>query len=154
MSEQFTRKFILKNFPVSFIEMDGKTVGLSQGEGMLKLASTYKAIRLGQDIKDPQTDESLGRLEAPIGTIKIVKVTEKMSIGILNGNFDATKFQPGIIELRDEIGLSAEAVPAAAPAGASPEPQQSTASGQGAKQSSPSSRPRRQKDDFDAPFSF
>lgn len=153
MSEQFTRKFILKNFPVSVVKMDGKTVVLSQGEGILKLGSEYKAIRLGEDIKDPQTGESLGRLEAPIGTIKVVKVTEKMAIGILNGSFDPATFKPGIIELRDEVGAAATSSSAPSTSGAD-QPGGSAASAPAARQTTRSPRPQRQRDEFDAPFDF
>lgn len=151
MSEQFTRKFILKNFPVSVIKMDGKTVVLSQGEGMLKLGSTYKAVRLGEDIKDPQTGESLGRLEAPIGTVKVMKVTEKMSIGILNGNFDPAMFKPGIIELRDEVG--ANGTPAAAPS-TTGEASQPSSAAPATREAARPAKPQRQRDEFDAPFDF
>lgn len=152
MSEQFTRKFILKNFPVSVIKMDGKTVILSQGEGILKTGTVYNAVSLGEDIRDPQTGQSLGRLETQIGTIKITKVNDKLSIGVLTGSFDSKKFKPGIIELRDSITSANSNVTSAVdeePTVAQPAPppsRRTTTSGQKSSQ-----RPR---DDFDAPFEF
>jgi curli biogenesis system outer membrane secretion channel CsgG len=152
MSEQFTRKFILKNFPVSVIKLDGKTVVLSQGEGILKAGSIYNAVSLGEDIKDPQTGQSLGRLETKIGTVKVINVNQKLSIGILTSSFDPAKFKPGIIELRENItsansegvsvpseGTSVSQTPSAA------SPRTTTP------RQKPSSRPR---DNFDEPFEF
>lgn len=118
MTEQFTRQFILKNFPVSVIKMDGASVVLNQGQDMLKVGDVYNAVSLGEAIQDPQTGQSLGRLESPVGTIRIVKTTEKISIGAYSGKFRKTDFQPGIIELRELIQtpkLPTESTPAQAP---------------------------------------
>ena len=74
---------------------------------------------LGEDVKDPQTGQSLGRLETNIGAITVSKTTDKMAFGTLSGTFDASKFQPGVIELRDQVNASPPAPPAqpsAAPA--------------------------------------
>ncbi|OXE37475.1 MAG: hypothetical protein CGW95_01330 [Phenylobacterium zucineum] len=61
LTSQFTQKFILKNFPVSVIKMNGTSVVLSQGQDILQIGSTYNAVSLGEDITDPQTGQSLGR---------------------------------------------------------------------------------------------
>ena len=121
ISDHFTRKFILKNFPVAVVKMDGRSVVLSQGSAFLRQGAVYNAVSLGEDIKDPQTGQSLGRMENPIGTIRITSTSEKMSMGILSGSFDAEKFKPGMIELRDEVAAAPAAAPppaAAAPAAA------------------------------------
>ena len=128
LSDGFTRDFILKNFPISVVKLDGRNAILSQGEPMLKVGGVYQAVLLGEDVKDPQTGQSLGRLETNIGTITVSKTTDKMAFGTLSGSFDASKFQPGVIELRDQVNNapppapatqpSASAAPAATPAAA------------------------------------
>ena len=119
LSDGFTRDFILKNFPISVVKLDGRNAILSQGEPMLKVGGVYQAVLLGEDVKDPQTGQSLGRLETNIGAITVSKTTDKMAFGTLSGTFDALKFQPGVIELRDQVNASPPAPPAqpsAAPA--------------------------------------
>lgn len=133
MSEQFTRQFILKNFPVSVIKMDGTSVVLNQGQDMLKVGDIYSAVRLGEEIQDPQTGQSLGRLETPVGTIRIVKTTEKISMGTYTGKYRGEGFKPGIIELRE---LAQSTVSPAANEPAPTSAQEKSA----------------QEDEFDAPF--
>ena len=103
LTGQFTQKFILKNFPVSVIKMNGTSVVLSQGQDVLQVGAIYNAVSLGEDIVDPQTGQSLGREEMPIGTITITKTSEKMSMGQFQGTYDARQFKPGIIELAERI---------------------------------------------------
>ena len=103
MSNNFTRSFILKNFPVSVIKLDGQAVILSQGEPMLHVGETYDAVMLGEEISDPQTGQSLGRIESPVGTIVVAKVNDKMAMGSLNVKGDISQFKSGNIELRDRV---------------------------------------------------
>ncbi len=103
LTGQFTQKFILKNFPVSVIKMNGTSVVLSQGQDVLQVGAIYNAVSLGEDIVDPQTGQSLGREEMSIGTITITKTSEKMSMGQFQGTYDARQFKPGIIELAERI---------------------------------------------------
>jgi len=151
LSDQFTHKFIVKNFPIAVTNMDGKSVVLSQGEAMLKVGETYSAVALGDKIKDPQTGQDLGRLETPIGTIRIVKTAEKMAFGQLNGNFDPAKFQPGIIELRDLVGGMATS---ASPSANVPGPQVGglPVNNPSTKDLRKPAKSRRVRDEFDAPF--
>ncbi len=114
LTSQFTQKFILKNFPVSVIKMNGTSVVLSQGQDILQVGAVFNAVSLGEDIVDPQTGQSLGREEMPIGTVTITKTSEKMSMGQFRGNYDARQFKPGIIELADRIDTPAASAPPAA----------------------------------------
>ena len=107
LTGQFTQKFILKNFPVSVIKMNGTSVVLSQGQDILQVGAIYNAVSLGGNITDPQTGQSLGREEMAIGTITITKTSEKMSMGQFRGTYDASQFKPGIIELSGRIDTQA-----------------------------------------------
>ena len=103
MSNNFTRSFILKNFPVSVIKLDGQAVVLSQGEPMLRVGETYDAVMLGEEINDPQTGQSLGRIESSVGTIVVTKANDKMAMGTLNSKGDVSQFKSGNIQLRDRV---------------------------------------------------
>ena len=151
VSDQFTNKFIIKNFPISVTNLNGKSVVLSQGEAMLKVGQTYSAVMLGDEIKDPQTGQSLGRLETPVGTVTIVKTAEKMSFGQLSGTIDPAKFQPGIVELRDLVQSGNNAAQPAPAAAAAPTPAQAAPASAPAAGRKPATR-RRSSDEFDAPF--
>ena len=120
LTGQFTQKFILKNFPVSVIKMNGTSVVLSQGQDVLQVGAIYNAVSLGEDIVDPQTGQSLGREEMPIGTITITKTSEKMSMGQFQGTYDASQFKPGIIELAERIDTPPAAGPTTAQEPAQP----------------------------------
>ncbi len=120
LTGQFTQKFILKNFPVSVIKMNGTSVVLSQGQDVLQVGAIYNAVSLGEDIVDPQTGQSLGREEMPIGTITITKTSEKMSMGQFQGTYDASQFKPGIIELAERIDTPPVAGPTTAQEPAQP----------------------------------
>jgi len=120
LTGQFTQKFILKNFPVSVIKMTGTSVVLSQGQDILQVGAIYNAVSLGEDIVDPQTGQSLGREEMPIGTITITKTSEKMSMGQFQGTYDASQFKPGIIELAERIDTPPVAGPTTAQEPAQP----------------------------------
>ena len=120
LTGQFTQKFILKNFPVSVIKMNGTSVVLSQGQDVLQVGAIYNAVSLGEDIVDPQTGQSLGREEMSIGTITITKTSEKMSMGQFQGTYDASQFKPGIIELAERIDTPPAAGPTTAQEPAQP----------------------------------
>jgi hypothetical protein len=140
VSDQFTQRFVLKYFPIAVVKLDGDAVVLNQGAAMLKTGETYQAIMQGEDVKDPQTGQSLGRLESTVGTVQITRVEEKMAFGKLTGKVDLAKFKPGAIQLR---ATSAPVAPIVAePAGASGLP---------APRPVPAHRVKK-RDAFDAPF--
>ncbi len=120
VSNDFTRDFILKNFPVSVIKLDGRNVVLSQGQPGIETGQVYQAVLLGDAVTDPQTGQSLGRLETPVGTVSVTKATDTLAMATLNTDFDPAKFKPGIIELRDRVGSPSPAPQPPAPAAAAP----------------------------------
>jgi len=131
-ADSFTRSFIQKNFPISIVKMDGQTVVLSQGEPMLKVGDVYQAVLLGEDLKDPQTGQSLGRMESPIGSVQVTKTTDSMAFGTFSGSLGSTQFKPGAIELREAAASPAPVAaetPPSAPTASTPAPPSSATSG-------------------------
>jgi hypothetical protein len=60
----------------------GTQITINRGEGAgVAVGQTWTVFALGQEITDPDTGEKLGRNEAEIGTIKITRVTPKLSYG-------------------------------------------------------------------------
>jgi hypothetical protein len=91
-------------------------------------------ISLGEELKDPQTGQSLGRVESPIGMVTVTRTTDRIAFGTFRGSFNPATFKPGLLELRGQMGDAVvvsktpdlSAVPAAAnpvrPAATQPRP--------------------------------
>jgi hypothetical protein len=110
----FTERFMRSTFPVAVLKLDGSSAVLSQGGSLVRSGATYEAVMLGEAITDPQTGETLGRTEQPIGTINITRVDDRLSYGVFSGS-RPSGFRPGLIELRGEVA-PAELTPPQAPA--------------------------------------
>jgi hypothetical protein len=135
LTEKFVGSLIRRTFPVSVLSMDGATVVLNQGGSTLKNGATYELVRMGKEFRDPQTKQSLGRTEQPVGTVTITRVDPSLSYGEVNlkAPIPAAEFKQGMLEVRGEI------VSATARAAAS--------SGSGARQAVKPAKS--EKDDFD-----
>lgn len=72
-----------KTFPVSIVARDGADVVLSQGGQALTEGARYRVNRLGKELKDPQTGQSLGRVESPCCELVVTRVAENLSYGRL-----------------------------------------------------------------------
>ncbi|MBJ6984203.1 hypothetical protein JGR68_06225 [Luteimonas sp. MC1750] len=122
-------------FPVSVVALDGDQVVLSQGGDMLQTGQRYEAVALGDELRDPQTGRSLGRMERSCCVIRIDRVSSQTSYGTIEGEVPAMgRFKPGAIELRQAIA----GVPASAAANAD----RASGSGGGAKEAGASTPAR------------
>ena len=67
-------------FPLKVVDADGETVYLNRGEGSgLKVGDRLQVLRQDGEMRDPDTGESLGFRESPVGVIEIVEVLAKSS---------------------------------------------------------------------------
>ena len=109
LSEQSVSKVMSRLYPVTVLTVEGDDVVLSQGEGQVHEGKTYKVIWRGKEMKDPQTGQSLGRLEKDCCTIKVTKVTPSLSYGSLVAKtVDVAKvFAPGALELGEQLNATA-----------------------------------------------
>ena len=60
-------------------KIDGQTIYIGQGGNQLDVGDEYDVFRLGEQIEDSYTGESLGQVEEFVGIAKIENVTSKMS---------------------------------------------------------------------------
>lgn len=106
LSAQIGTAIITEIFPVSVVALTGDQVVLSQGGESLATGQRWQAVRLGEELKDPQTGRSLGRSEMPCCTIRIDRVAAQTSYGTIEEGAGAAagKFRPGTIELRQQLG--------------------------------------------------
>lgn len=106
LAGQIGSAIITEIFPVSVVALTGDQVVLSQGGNSLQIGQRWKAVYLGDEIKDPQTGRSLGRNETPVGTVRIDRVSSQTSYGTLEegaANLGGKPFTPGAIELRAQL---------------------------------------------------
>lgn len=115
ISGKMTAAVINEIFPVSVIAMQGATVVLSQGGQSVTVGNRYQAVVLGQELIDPQTGNSLGRMETPCCVVRIDRVSEQTSYGSIEGDLPQLPeaFKPGMIELRESLAAIAATAAAA-----------------------------------------
>jgi curli biogenesis system outer membrane secretion channel CsgG len=78
-------------YPLRAIKIDDPTaIVVNQGSDTIKVGQIFKAYRLGDELKDPYSKESLGRAEQEIAVLKITKVDAKVSYGELQSGAMAT----------------------------------------------------------------
>lgn len=116
LSSQIGGAIVTEIFPVSVVSLEGDQVVLSQGGESLQAGQRWKAVYLGEELKDPQTGNSLGRKETPVGTIRIDRVAAQTSYGTVeeDGKLGDKPFAAGAIELRGQLPKLAAAETGAA----------------------------------------
>lgn len=70
-------------YPLRVEKILDNTLYIGQGGNQLNVGDEYQVFKLGEQIKDTYTGESLGQIEELIGTAKIINVTSKMSSATL-----------------------------------------------------------------------
>ncbi len=109
------RSLLMKTFPITIASRDGNNVILSQGGQSVVSGARYQAVVLGPELKDPQTGQSLGRVENPCCEVVIDKVLPTMSQAHLeNIQIKLDGLQAGDIQLRELLARVAQASTAAA----------------------------------------
>jgi curli biogenesis system outer membrane secretion channel CsgG len=93
-----------RTFPVTVIAKDGTNVVLSQGGQSIKEGARYAVTLLGKEMLDPQTQQSLGRIETPCCDVVIDKVAATMSYGHLeNAKIALESVDPTGLQIREEL---------------------------------------------------
>jgi len=114
---QVVTSVLRRTFPVTVVSRDGTNVVLSQGGQALKEGTRYAMVTMGSEMKDPQTGQSLGRVESPCCELVVERVTPNLSYGRLeNVRSNLEQLPVGGLQLRDElkgVALAREAQPAA-----------------------------------------
>jgi hypothetical protein len=106
---------LARTFPVTVVAKDGLNVVLSQGGESVKTGARYAVVSMGKELVDPQTHESLGRMEAPCCDVVIDKVAATLSYGHLeNTKIPLDSVQPDALQVREELPPSTPVTAAAA----------------------------------------
>lgn len=104
LAHQVVTSVLRRTFPVTVISRDGTNVVLSQGGRALKEGTRYAMVAMGAEMKDPQTGQSLGRIESQCCELVVERVTSNLSYGRLeNVRSDLDQLQSGGLQMRDEV---------------------------------------------------
>jgi curli biogenesis system outer membrane secretion channel CsgG len=119
---QVVASILRRTFPIVVVGRDGTNVILSQGGQAMQQGARYEVVTMGNEMKDPQTGQSLGRTEARCCELVVDRVTPSLSYGHLEGVRSGTNLDNmPIAGLQVRSALKASAlVTAAAPAAAAP----------------------------------
>jgi curli biogenesis system outer membrane secretion channel CsgG len=93
-----------RTFPVTVVAKNGFNVVLSQGGRSVKEGARYAVVLMGKEIMDPQTQQSLGRIESACCEVVIDRVAANLSYGHLEnvkGSLD--EVMPAALQIREEL---------------------------------------------------
>ena len=96
---------VSRTFPITVISREGSAVVLSQGGEAVREGARYRLVYMGKEMFDPQTSQSLGRVESDCCEVVIDQVTPTMSQGHLEKmQLTLDGLQPGGLQLRGLVG--------------------------------------------------
>jgi curli biogenesis system outer membrane secretion channel CsgG len=105
-SKAIVSAILQATFPITVISRDGTNVVVSQGGQALREGGRYAVVALGNEFKDPQTGQSLGRAENPCCELVVERVTQNLSYGHLDnvrGNLNLDTLPIAGLQVRGEI---------------------------------------------------
>lgn len=105
ISDATSGKVVGRLFPITVVAVDGDQMVLSQGGKALSAGKRYEVVLRGKEFKDPQTGQSLGRMEEHCCVIEVTQVMPQMSRAVVvsHSRDPGASFAPGALELRGEI---------------------------------------------------
>lgn len=84
---------------------------LSQGGQALKGGTRYAMVTKGNELKDPQTGQLLGRVESPCCELLVERVSSNLSYVLLeNLRFNLDQLPVGGLQLREDLRNASKAV--------------------------------------------
>lgn len=89
-ADKLVQKMISSIYPVRIVKvLSGSTAVVNRGEDSIRKGETYGIFLMGEELKDPQSGESLGALEIEVGIGTIIDVKPKVSfVRLKDGGLD------------------------------------------------------------------
>jgi len=97
VANEVVERIIDRLYPVrvAAVQASGKIV-VNQGGDRMSQGTLFEIYKQGEELFDPDTKESLGKIEALVATIKITRVARKMSFAeVVSG--EASKISKGLV---------------------------------------------------------
>jgi TolB-like protein len=79
VADRITERAISAIYPLRLIERMGDQVVLNQGGSQLRQGMVLQIFELGEELFDPYSGESLGRVESPVARARVDRVTDRVS---------------------------------------------------------------------------
>jgi hypothetical protein len=83
VADRISERAISAIYPLRLIERVGDQVVLNQGGSQLQAGMMLQIFELGEELFDPYSGESLGRLESEVARARIDRVTDRVSYALL-----------------------------------------------------------------------
>jgi hypothetical protein len=124
-SDKLVQKMIASIYPIMIVKvLNGTTAIVNRGEDSVKKGETYGVFLMGEELKDPQSGESLGALEVEVGIGTIVDVKPKVSTIIVKaGGLDPSPKTEYLLRPATAPAPAPQAAPAGQRAPAQPSQQ-------------------------------
>lgn len=89
-ADKLVQKMIASIYPIRIVKvLNGTTAVVNRGEDSIRKGQTYGIFLMGEELKDPQSGESLGALEIEVGIGTIIDVKPKVSfVQLKEGGLD------------------------------------------------------------------
>lgn len=103
-------------YPAAVIALSNShEMTINQGGQTLQIGGKYRIVELGKELIDPYTRESLGRQESDVGTVEIIRATDRMAtarlvMGAISSPFKKDRYilRPVLEDERLETSLSGQ----------------------------------------------
>lgn len=78
-SDKLVARMVDAIYPMQVIKVMGDTAIVNRGEGGIAAGDTYAVFQVGEELRDPQSGESLGAMETEVGLGRVTEVKPKFS---------------------------------------------------------------------------
>ncbi|OWT77337.1 MULTISPECIES: hypothetical protein [unclassified Achromobacter] len=78
-SDKLVARMIDAIYPMQVIKVMGDTAIVNRGEGGISAGETFAVFQVGEELRDPQSGESLGPIETEVGLGRVTEVKPKFS---------------------------------------------------------------------------
>jgi hypothetical protein len=66
-------------YPIEVVRVEGDRFYINRGEGAVLPGERLQVVTVGAELRDPQSGESLGELETPVGVAEVVEVSARFA---------------------------------------------------------------------------
>jgi curli biogenesis system outer membrane secretion channel CsgG len=99
LASEIINDFVERIYPIRVVNISENKIIINIGSDIVKVGQVFQVFKIGEQVFDPYTKESLGVVEKKIGTFKIVEVNPRKSYGVV---VSGSGFEEGMIVRKAE----------------------------------------------------
>lgn len=110
-------------YPIEVVRVDGNRFFINRGEGAVLPGERLQVVAIGAELKDPQSGESLGEMETPVGVAEVIEVSPKFATATMlqgrmqaGGRYRLRALPPPPPQAAQGAGMPSPGLPAQPPA--------------------------------------